>query len=374
MPWDFQLPTKVHFGRGTLRKVGTWTASLGARALLIGYRDRSGLEEAYQRAEQSLAKAGLATALFLEVLPEPEAELVDHCAAAARTAHADVLVALGGGSVIDLAKAAAALTPAGGLLADYLSIDPAPAPAEALPVIAVPTTAGTGSEVSDVAVFAHDSGKAALFGPALRPRLAVVDPDLAVGSPASLTAACGADALGHAIEACVSRRTNPLATLLAAEAVTLIVQNLPPAVVDPKAVAPRESLALAATLAGAAFSSAGVAGAHAVAQALGVVLGLPHGRAVALALPPVLRFNAAACVEQYTRLARGCGLPDAEAFLGRVRELLASVGLSEKLALPPAVVDQLVSAAQAARVPLVQNPVRLDEPALRQVFAELAGQ
>jgi alcohol dehydrogenase class IV len=127
-------------------------------------------------------------------------------------------------------------------------------------------------------------------------------------------------------------------------------------------------------LAGAAFSSAGVAGAHAVAQALGVVLGLPHGRAVALALPPVLRFNAAACVEQYTRLARGCGLPDAEAFLGRVRELLASVGLSEKLALPPAVVDQLVSAAQAARVPLVQNPVRLDEPALRQVFAELAGQ
>jgi len=374
MPWDFQLPTRVHFGHGTLRKLGAWTAPVGQRALLIGYHDRGGLEEAYQRAEQSLTKAGLATAAFLEVLPEPEAEMADRCAAAARETHADVLVALGGGSVIDVAKAAAALTHAGGELAEYLSIDPAPAPAEALPVIAVPTTAGTGSEVSDVAVFSHRSGKVALFGAALYPRLAVVDPDLAVGSPASLTAACAADALGHAIEACVSRRANPVATALATEAVRLIVQNMASAATDPNAVAPRESLALAATLAGAAFSSAGVAGAHAVAQALSVVLGVPHGRAVALALPPVLRFNAAACGEPYAHLARGCGLPDAEAFPGRVSELLASVGLSEKLALPPAVVDQLVSAAQAARVPLVQNPVRLDEMALRHVFAELAGQ
>jgi alcohol dehydrogenase class IV len=341
---------------------------------MVGYHDRHGLEEAYHRAEQSLTKAGLATDAFFEVLSEPATELADRCAEAARAAQADVLVALGGGSVIDVAKGAAAVARAGRQLADCLTTDPAPAPAEALPVIAVPSTAGTGSEVSDVAVFTHGAGKVAVFGPSLRPRVAIVDPELTVGSPALLTAACAADALGHAIEACVSRRANPMASPLATQAVTLLVQNLSLAVADPHAIEPREALALAATLAGAAFTSAGVAGVHAVAQALSVVFALPHGRAVALALPPVLRFNATACGEQYAHLARACALADAQAFLDRISELLHSVGLDERLPLTTAQMDQLVAAAQAARVPLVQNPVRLDEVALRRIFAELAGQ
>jgi alcohol dehydrogenase class IV len=372
MPWDFQLPTAVHFGRGLLRKLGSWTAPLGRRAVLVGYRDRAGLEEAYLRAGQSLAKAGIETVAFHEVLPEPDVQLVDQCAAVARDAGAEVLVALGGGSVIDVAKAAAAIVRAGGQVADCLTTDPAPAPIDALPVVAIPSTAGTGSEVSDIAVFSQGQGKVALFGPALRPQVAVIDPDLAVGSPPALTAACAADALGHAIEACVSRRTNPIAAALAGEAVALVERNLAPAVAEPNAAEPRESLALAALLAGAAFTSAGVAGAHAIAQALGCVLGISHGRAVALALPPILRFNAAACEQQYDHLARCCGLSDASAFLDRVSGLLGSVGLAERLSLADDVVDRLVAAAQQARVPLVQNPVRLDEAALRQIVHQLA--
>jgi alcohol dehydrogenase class IV len=371
MPWDFQLPTTVHFGRGSLRKLGAWTAALGRRAMLVGYRDRVGLEDAYARAEESLGKAGLTTVVFAEVLPEPGIDVVDRCAAAARDAQVDVLVAVGGGSVIDVAKGAAAVVRTGRPLAEILTTDPAPAPAEALPVVAVPSTAGTGSEVSDVAVFSRGPGKVAMFGPAMRPRLAVVDPDLAVGSPPALTAACAADALAHSIEACLSRRANPMATLLAGHAVALVEQNLARAVTDPHAVAPRESLALAAMLAGAAFSSAGVAGAHAVAQALGCVLGIPHGRAVAAALPPMLRYNAAACTEPFAHLARCCALADAPAFIDRVTALLSSVGLLEKLPLTAEVVDQLVPAAIQARVPLVQNPVRMDEAGLRQIFAEL---
>jgi len=370
MPWDFQLPTDVRFGRGTIRKLGSWTAPLGRRAMLVGYQNRAGLDEAYARAEQSLAKAGVEVARFFEVLPEPGTDQPDRCAEAARADRTDVFVALGGGSVIDVAKAAAALAGSGGRMAGCLLTDPAPAPTTALPVVAVPTTAGTGSEVSDVAVFSHEAGKASMFGPALRPRLAVVDPDLAAGSPAALTAACAADALGHAIEACLSRRANPVASLLAVRAVALVVQCLPRAVQEPAAES-RESLALAATLAGAAFTSAGVAGAHALAQALGVVLGIPHGRAVAMSLPPLLRFNSTACSPQYAELARSCGLPDAAAFVDRVTGLLDSLDLLAKLPPGEDLANRLVAAALAARVPLVQNPVRLDEPALRQLIAQM---
>lgn len=351
--------------------MGQWTVGFGRRAVLVGYRDRAGLEEAYQRAEQSLEKAGMEAVRFGEVLPEPDVQIVDQCATVAREAGAEVMVALGGGSVIDVAKAAAALVRSGGRMADHLASDPAPAPAAALPVVAVPSTAGTGSEVSDIAVFSYGQGKVALFGPALRPRVAVIDPDLAVGSPPALTAACAADALGHAIEACISRRANAMASLLAGQAVGLVEQNLARAVDDPRAAEPREALALAALLAGAAFTSAGVAGAHAIAQALGCVLEIPHGRAVALALPAMLRYNAPACAEQYAQLAHHCRLPDGTAFIDRVSTLLDSVGLLEKLPLSHDTMDRLVAAALQARVPLVQNPVRLDAAVLRKIFHDL---
>lgn len=373
-PWNFQLPTAIHFGRGLLRRLGPLAAPLGTRALIVGYRAPGPLDEAHRRAEQSLTKAGLAVESFLEVDPEPETAVVDRCAAAVRGADADLVIGLGGGSVLDVAKAGAALARAGGPLSDLLTTDPAPAPAKSLPVLAVPTTAGTGSEVSDVAVFsAPGPAKIALFGPALRPQLAVIDPELALGSPPSLTAACGADALGHAIEACISRRANPMAALFGAQAVALILENLAQAVEDPAAIEPREALAWAATLAGAAFTSAGVTGAHAVAQALTVELGLAHGQAVALATVPMLRHNAPACEAQYAELARRCRLPDPVAFLHRVEQLLRDLNLLQPppLAHAPGVLDRLVTAALAARVPVVQNPVRLDESALRTVFGQV---
>jgi alcohol dehydrogenase len=384
-PWEFQLSTAIHFGRGMLRKLGQLSAPLGRRAVIVGYRNREGLQQAYQRGAEALAKAGLETATFYEVEPEPEIGAVDACAELVRRSGAELVIGLGGGSVLDVAKAAAVVARAGAPVAGYLTSDPAPAPREGLPVVAVPTTAGTGSEVSDIAVFSRREEpagtlrKVALFGPSLRPRLAVVDPDLAVGSPADLTAACGADALGHAIEACVSRRANPMAALLAGQAVALIESSLARATAEPQDPEPREALAWAATLAGAAFTSSGVAGAHAVAQALGEVLRMRHGPAVALATPALLRHNAPACTEQYAELARWCRLPDgpteemAGRFVERIEELLRSLNLLERPRADhlPDLVDRLVAAALCARVPLVQNPVRLDEAALRAVFSQV---
>ena len=384
-PWEFQLSTRIHFGRGLLRKLGELAAPLGQSALLVGYRALGRLQESYDRAAAALKKSGVEVARFAEVEPEPDARLVAQGVEAVRQAGATLVIGLGGGSVIDVAKAIALVAASGGDVSQYFLGSPAARPLTAsLPMVAVPTTAGTGSEVSDVAVLTAtpSSVKASLYGPAIRPQLAVIDPDLAVGSPPALTAACGADALGHAIEACASRRCGPLAALLAGQAVALLSKHLPQAVAQPNDPQPREPLALAATLAGMAFTASSVVAAHAVAQALGVFFDLPHGESVAIATPPVLRYNLPACIEPYCQLAAGCGLtaatPEAlaERFVEHISDLLRRLGLPDSVPVPPDapadLIDRLVqSALQGARAPLTLNPRRVDAAALAGLFSAI---
>ncbi|MHC4400225.1 MAG: iron-containing alcohol dehydrogenase family protein [Planctomycetota bacterium] len=365
--WEFQLPTRVQFGRGGLRKLGEVAKELGGSALLVGYRDRTGLEETYARAHRALEGAG--------------------------NVGADLVIGLGGGSVIDAAKGVAALAKMGGALWDYTGANPnGRAASDSLPLVAVPTTAGTGTEVSAVAVFTHFGRssvadmplKASVSGPAIRPKVALVDPDLAVGSPPALTAACGADALGHAIEACMSRRANPISSTLAGRAVGLIMRNLPSAVAAPDDPEPREPLALAATLAGAAFGVAGVVVPHAIAQALGGLLHVPHGLGVAVGTPLSLHYNAERCVEQYCELADCCGLAadsreeKAARFVDCVVELLGSIGIPDRVDVPPDAPDDLIdrlvrNAYESTPVPIQLTPRKVDEAALRAMFEEVVG-
>jgi len=389
--WEFQLPTRIRFGRGGLRKLGDVAGELGSSAFLVGYRDRSGLEDVYARAAKSLGEAGMAVAEFFEVPPDPEAELGLEGARRLNEAGADVVIGLGGGSVIDAAKGIAALARMGGSLWDYTSANPDSRPiTKAVPLVAVPTTAGTGTEVSAVAVFTHQGVasipdmplKASVSGPAVRPQVALVDPDLTVGSPPGLTAACGADALGHAIEACSSRRANPVSSLLAGRAVGLIVGNLRRAVENPADPEPREPLALAATLAGAAFSVAGVVVPHAISQALGGLLHVPHGLGVAIGTPLSLRFNAACCVDQYAELAGFCAIAadsperQAAAFVDCIVELLRSIGIPERVDVPPDAPDDLIdrlvrNARESTPVPIALNPRKIDDAALEGMFREV---
>ena len=389
--WEFQLPTRIQFGRRGLRKLGETAREFGGSAFLVGYGDRAGLEETYARGADALCSAGMSVAEFFEVPPDPEASLALEGAQRLQEAGADVVVALGGGSVIDAAKGIAALAKMGGDLWDYTGANPdSRRVTDALPLVAVPTTAGTGTEVSAVAVFTHHGVastpemplKASISGPAVRPRVALVDPDLTVGSPPALTAACGADALGHAIEACLSRRANPISSLLAGQAVGLIVRNLRRAVEQPDDPQPREPLALAATLAGAAFSVAGVVVPHAISQALGGLLHVPHGVGVALATPANLRFNAEHCVAQYAELAGFCGIaadsPEEAAarFVDRILELLRSVGLPDRVDVPPDapvdLLDKLVrNARESTPVPIALNPRKVDDEALKGMFREV---
>lgn len=396
--WQFHLSTTIHFGSGLLRKLGSLARPLGERVLLVTYAELGPLQAVVDRAHQTLENAGVLLGEFAEVAGEPDVDVVQRAAAASREFDAQCILALGGGSVLDVAKGAALLARTEGSLWDHTDANPQSSPArDALPLVAVPTTAGTGSEVSSVAVFSYPPSsypaaevksrsplKAAIYGPALQPALAVVDPSLTVGMPSGLTAACGADALGHAIEACVSRWANPMSTMLAREAVALIVRDLAVAAESPDAPKPRDSLALAATLAGAAFSHSGVTMAHAVAQALGSVLDLSHGQAVALATPSGLRFNATACTSEYACLARQCGLvgPDeqqlAEQFVEKIVALLDRVGLPHRVTVPADHVEPLVarlatSAEQYGGTPLRLNPRKVDREALETVFREVLG-
>ena len=389
--WEFQLPTRVRFGRGGIAKLGQAAAALGRRAMLVGYRDRTGLEETYGRAVESLSKAGVEVVEFFQVVPDPDVELVEEGTRRVAESGVEVLIGLGGGSAIDAAKGIAALAAVGGSLWDHTDANRKSRPIQrSLPLVAVPTTAGTGSEVSSVAVLTHHGAgsqpdcplKAAIVGPAVSPEVAIVDPDLAVGSPAALTAACGADALGHAIESCMSRRASPIASLLGAQAVGLILANLPRAVAEPDDPAPREPLALAATLAGAAFSAAGVTMTHAIAAALGSVLGLPHGLAVALATPINLRYNAPRCEQVYARLADACSIAGptpqarAEAFVQRTIDTLRQVGLPDRVDVPPDAPADLAArlarnAAVSSPISLLLNPCRIKEAGLVEIFEGL---
>lgn len=392
--WEFQLPTRIQFGRGGLRKLGEIAGRFGDSAMLVGYRDRTGMEKTYARARQSLADAGLTITEFFEIPPDPDAELAAEGARLAAEAGVDVVVGLGGGSPIDAAKGIAALGRMGGRLWDYAGANRDFRPVtDSLPLVAVPTTAGTGTEVTAVAVFNHHGVgsmseyplKASINGPAVLPEIALVDPDVTVGSPPRLTAACGADALGHALEACMSRRANPFSSALAGRAVALIVEHLPRAVKNPDDPGPREPLALASTMAGAAFSNSSVTMTHSIAHALGALLHVPHGEAIAVGTPLNLRYNAEVCGDVYCRLARDCGIaadsPQRQAarFVDCIVELLRSVGLPDRVEVPADAPDDLAAklarnAMESTLKPLEWNPRRIDEATLKGLFDEMLSE
>jgi alcohol dehydrogenase class IV len=374
-----------------LKKLGETAREFGRLAMLVGYRDRAGLEETYARATQALSEQGLAVVEFFQVPPDPDAELAIEGAHQAAQSDVDLVVGLGGGSVIDAAKGIAALAKMGGRPWDYAGANENFRPiTDSLPLVAVPTTSGTGSEVTAVAVFNHHGLgslrgcplKASIAGPAVRPKVALVDPDLTVGSPARLTAACGADALGHALEACMSRLANPISSALAGRAVGLIVKNLRHAVENPDDPESRHALALASTLAGVAFSAAGVIMTHSISHALGALLHVPHGEAIAIGTPLTLRYNAPQCREVYSQLAHYCAItadtPEEQAarFVDMIVELLQAVGLPSRVEVPDDAPEDLAAklarnAIESTLKPLEWTPTEIDEPALEGLFDEI---
>ncbi len=287
--------------------------------------------------------------------PEPSLDLAEQCVGQARAYRPDVLLGLGGGSNMDLAKVAAACLAHGGPPRDYVGDSRVPGPV--VPLICVPTTAGTGSEVSAAAVLTDtaDKIKVGILSNYLRPRVAVVDPLLTLSCPPKVTADSGIDALTHAIEAytavdnevfplppgenSVYQGRHPLGDVLAEKAIALVGQHLVAAVREPKDLAARGGMALAATLAGLAFSNVGVALVHALEYPVGGAVHVSHGAGNGLLLPYVMRFNLPARKREFASIARllgenTAGLSEdqaAEAAIAAVEELRADIGIPSRL-------------------------------------------
>ena len=339
-PFTFNSARRIVFESGAAARLGEIATGLangglGERVLVVTDAGLVGLG----LPDAAVATLGASVRVFSDVEADPSRATVTAALAAAQEMDATGIVGFGGGSSLDVAKVVALLAGSGERLDDAFGVGNARGPR--LPLALVPTTAGTGSEVTAVAIITvEDDVKMGVVSPLILPDVAVLDPDLTMGLPAHITAATGIDAMVHAIEAYASKSSNnnPLSRTLAVEALRLLGPNIERAVQTPDDRESRGAMLLGSMLAGMAFANSPVAAVHALAYPIGGIFHVPHGLSNALVLPHVLRFNAAerenGSAELYAQLAPHA-FPDVgsdcDAFIERLARLSADLGLETRL-------------------------------------------
>jgi alcohol dehydrogenase class IV len=377
--FEFATATRIVFGPGVLAEIGEIVAGLGSRALLVTGRTPERAEAARER----LGAAGVASAAF-SVMGEPTVGDVRRGADVARSEGADVVVACGGGSAIDAGKAIAALLGNGGDPLSYLEVvgRGQPLTKPSLPFIAIPTTAGTGSEVTRNAVLASTEHrvKVSLRSPLMLPRAALVDPDLLRGLPPHVVAASGLDAFAQLVEPFLSVRANPPVDALCREGLVRSARSLRRAFEGDSSEAVRVDLALASLFGGLALANAGLGAVHGFAAPVGGMFDAPHGAACAALLPAVLRVNLEAlsrrrpqspALARYREIAvivtgrTEADAEDAVVWTESLLRALAIPGLS-RWGATEADIGPLVAKARAASS-MKGNPIELEEGELAEI-------
>ena len=334
-PFDFASRTRVVFGAGSLSRLGELARELDFRRTLL-VSDPGLLASGHpERARQILVGAGVEVAPFHDFDHDPDSAMVEVAAAAARTWGADSFVAIGGGSSLDCAKGANFLLANGGRMADYRGYGKVARPL--LPMIGVPTTAGTGSEAQSYALISEASthDKMACGDPSAAFRVAVLDPELTVTQPPGVTAAAGYDALSHAVESAVTTSRTAPSLLFSREAFRLLDGHLERVLDAPSDLEARAAMLWGAHLAGLAIEASMLGATHACANPLSARYGTAHGVAIGLLLPHVVRWNAPAAAAGYAELLRAVGrepgADPADRLAGRLEELAVRAGLPRGL-------------------------------------------
>ncbi|WP_375599112.1 iron-containing alcohol dehydrogenase [Devosia sp. Naph2] len=389
-----RAPYNLVFGAGQRVALPNYAKAHGKSALLVTDERMAG-EPAFAEMRQGVEAAGLAVSVFSGTLPELPAACLAAGVDAGRAAGADLIIGVGGGSCMDAAKIIALLLAHGGEIADYYGEYKVPGPV--LPLIALPTTAGTGSEVTPVAVVSDKNRavKVGIASPYLIPHTAICDPELTYGCPPGLTAVSGADALTHAIEAFTTARRVPtgvtvhehvflgknvLSDLYALEAIRLIGGSLSRAVRDSADHAARADMMLGATLAGLAFGTAGTAAAHAIQYPVGALTHTAHGLGVAAVMPYVMEFNQPMATAPMADIATALGLPvdgltqaqRAAAAVDGVAALFAEIGIPPNIKALGMSEDKLgwtAEQALAATRLIKNNPRPLDAQSMAMLVA-----
>jgi alcohol dehydrogenase len=326
-----------------------------------------------------LRDAGIQVQLYADVLADPPEHIVLQAAAYARSHKTDIVIGFGGGSSMDVAKLISILAASDQPLSSMYGIGNVKG--DRLPLVQIPTTAGTGSEVTPISIVTTgETSKMGVVSPKLYADLAILDAELTVGLPAKVTAATGIDAMVHAIEAYTTRhKKNALSDMLAREALRLLSRNLVQACENGSNLEARQAMLLGAMLAGQAFSNAPVAAVHALAYPIGGIFHVPHGLSNSLVLPHVMRFNAGHAAASYAELAGivvpGCaGSEEARshALIGALEQLASRVGIATTLrevGISEADLDRLADDAMLQTRLLVNNPRDLQREDARAIYA-----
>ncbi|MFC5448929.1 iron-containing alcohol dehydrogenase [Paenibacillus aestuarii] len=373
----YELPTTIEFGNGAVQTLPQHVRALGGTKVLIVSDPgvlRAGVVD---RLTAPLQENQLPFVIFSEIEPDPNIDSVDTATVLAKSEGCDLIVGVGGGSSLDTAKAVGLMLANEGNIRDYVGINKVPR--RGAPVIAVPTTAGTGSELTIWSVLSDKKAKAKLsVGSAYNcPTLALCDPELTVSLPAPITAATGMDALTHALESYVNKATQPISEGMSLQAMKMIARNLRTAVVQGENLAARHDMLLASLIAAMAFNPTRLGLAHALAMPLGAQFKIPHGTVNAILLPEVMAFNLVGNLEKFKEIAGIFGEKTdhlslreaAERSVSAIRQLKADIGITQTLSdygVTENDLDAIVEEAMlSGNVPV--NPVKPTLEDLKQI-------
>lgn len=400
--WEFGIADNVTFGTDAVEELGAIAEEFDAESVLVVTDE--GVVEAGVADSVTAALDGFELTVFDSVDPDPALDVFETACQLAIDVDPELIVGVGGGSPMDVAKTTSVVAEHGGEVLDYVAEptgDGKPVPGPSIPTVCVPTTAGTGAETSPVTVISLPAKdlKVGISSRYQRPDVAVIDPGLTVSLPPGPTAASGMDALSHAIEAYVTRRydakpapdsrpdrpdyngRSPLTDGLAREAIQRIGDNLRGAVDNGEDLQARREMALGSFMAGAAFTNAGLGATHAIAMAAGAIKHTPHGVTIALTLPAVMRYNATSAYDRYAEIAEllgedtsGLGRTEAaEAAARGVETLAADVGIDGGLAsldVSESDVSHLAERAGQLERLLAGNPRKIEQSDLETIIRD----
>ena len=332
-PFEFLLPTKIRYGAGGIQVLGEELRTLNAMKIMVITDKGLSNSSIMNTLTALLRQEGFTFLIYDEIEANPKDYSVEACAEIARAEEIDTLVAFGGGSPIDAAKAVAVLARQGGHVRDYQG--KGKIRADCLPLLTIPTTAGTGSEVtfSSVITDTKEKFKFTIKSTSIAAKTAIIDPALTLTVPPMITAATGIDALTHAIEGYTANCTEPIAEAVGLYAVEYIANNIVEAVKNGNNLAARDNMMMGSLLGGLSFSHADVASVHCMAEALGSIYDAPHGMCNSILLPYVMEYNLPDAAYKYARIARAMGIEEkddqkaAEMGIAHIRKLSREIGL-----------------------------------------------
>lgn len=374
MLWDYQQPVAIRFGNGRVREIKDVAAEMGLTegGLLVSeklFATNGTAEKIVKDSEGTISE------IFSDFSPNPDVTEVDKAAALIREKHLKFVVAMGGGSAMDLAKSAASIAFTNDSIADYHGTGKA-MPQEHLPIIAVPTTAGTGSEVTCVAVLTNRAlgKKAPIVSDGFFPSVAIIDPELTYSVPPHVTASTGMDVLSQAIEGYWSKGHQPICDACAIHAAPLVFKYLPIAVAEPDNAEARQKMCEASVIAGLAFTLPKTTSSHACSFPLTNIYGIPHGEACGLTLDWFARVNADAQHGRVQEFARAIGFKNVDAMADAIQELKVKVGLRTGLKDLNLNAEQIADLVRISRHPnLYNNPVEIADDMLQDMYEHLAA-